>query len=320
MNILVTGGAGFIGNHLCEALIKSNIGRVICIDNFNDFYDPRIKENNIKYCLSSRMFKLYRADITSIEETEKIFRNEKIDRIFHLAARAGIRYSFKNPLLYEEVNVKGTINLLNLAVKYKIRNFTLASSSSVYGANKKIPFSEEDNVDNPLSPYAITKRSAELLCKIYSEMHGLNVTCFRFFTVYGPRGRPDMAPYKFTKQISQGQPIEMYGDGSSKRDYTYISDIINGLVNSLEKNFKFEIINLGNSKPVELRKLIALIEKNIGKKAKINKMQKQPGEVDVTYADIKKAKKLLGYQPKIEIEDGIAKFGQWFKQQPTLLA
>jgi len=316
MDILITGGAGFIGSHLCESLINSDlVSKVICIDDFNDFYDPKVKEKNIKACLSSKKFRLYKADITSLADIERIFKNEKIDKIFHLAARAGVRASLQNPMLYEEVNVKGTINLLSLALKYGVKNFTFASSSSVYGANKKMPFSEDDNVDNPISPYAITKRSAELMCKIYSRMYGLNVTCFRFFTVYGPRGRPDMAPYKFTKLISEGKPIDIYGDGSSKRDYTYISDIIEALMKSLEKDFRFEIINLGNSKPVELRRLIALIEKNLGRKARINKMKKQPGEVDVTYADITKAKKLLGYKPKTRIEEGIAKFVEWFKHQ-----
>ncbi len=315
MNIIVTGGAGFIGSHLCEALLNSDqVSKVICIDNFNNFYSPKIKENNVKTCLNSKKFKLYKADITSYQEIEKIFRNEKANKIFHLAARAGVRHSFLNPWLYEEVNVKGTLNLLELARKYDVKNFSFASSSSIYGGNTKIPLSEDDTADEPLSPYAITKRSAELLCKIYSEIHGLNVTCFRFFTVYGPRGRPDMAPYKFTKLISEGKAIDMYGDGSSKRDYTYITDIIDGLMNSLDKNFRFEIINLGNSKPIALKRLISVIERKIDKRAKINRIRKQIGEINVTYADIRKAGKLLGYKPKINIDKGIEKLVEWFKQ------
>ena len=313
MNILVTGGAGFIGSHVCDKLLESCYS-IICIDDFNNYYNPQIKENNIKKCLKNPNFKLYRLDIRNFEKLENIFKENKIDKIVHLAARAGVRASLENPELYFDVNVNGTKNLLELAVKYKIKNFIFASSSSVYGVNKKIPFSEDDNVDNQISPYAKSKRKTELLCKQYHEKNNLSITCLRFFTVYGPRGRPDMAPYKFTKLISNNEEIKMYGDGTSKRDYTYILDITDGIISALDKDFAFEIINLGDSNTVELKHFIRLIEENVGRKAKIKQLPMQKGDVPVTYADISKAKRLLGYEPKVKIEEGMKRFVEWYKK------
>ena len=314
MNILVTGGAGFIGSHICDALLDRG-DCVVCVDNFDSYYDPAIKEKNIKQCLLNSNFELYKVDVRDFEKLGKIFEKEKIDKIVHLAAKAGVRASFENQKEYFDVNVNGTKNLLELAVRHKIKNFVFGSSSSVYGVNKKVPFSEDDKADNQISPYAESKRKAELLCKDFHDKNHLNVTCLRFFTVYGPRGRPDMAPYKFTKIISDGKEIEMYGDGTTKRDYTYIKDIINGVVSALDKDFGFEIINLGDSNTVELTYFIKLIEKNVGKKAKIKKMPMQKGDVPVTYADITKARRLLGYEPKVKIEEGIKLFVDWFKRQ-----
>ncbi|MBI4439876.1 GDP-mannose 4,6-dehydratase [Candidatus Woesearchaeota archaeon] len=311
MEILVTGGAGFIGSHVCEALINRGES-VICFDNFNDFYDPAAKERNIKE-MHGGLF-LYRGDICHKEKLEKVFQKHKFSKIVHLAARAGVRPSFSNSRLYHDVNVAGTKNLLELAVKYKVPHFIFGSSSSVYGNSKRIPFSEEDNDLVQISPYAATKREAELLCQQYSEKHGLKATCLRFFTVYGPRGRPDMAIYSFTKKILGGEEIEIYGDGSSKRDYTFVSDITDGILEALSVEFDFEIINLGNSRPVELRYLISLIEKECGKKAKIIHAEKQKGDVEATYADLAKAKRLLGYQPQVPIEGGIKIFVKWFRE------
>ena len=314
MNILVTRGAGFIGSHVCETLLKRE-DKVICVDNFNDYYNPSIKENNIKSFLKNKNFKLYKIDILEKKELTKIFKKNKIDKIVHLAARAGVRPSLIDPQLYNEVNVTGTLNLLELAKEFKINNFVFGSSSSVYGINKKVPFSENDNLDNMISPYAISKRSAELHCKTYSKLYNLNITCLRFFTVYGPKGRPDMAVYKFTDSIKKCNYIEVYGNGNSERDYTYVDDIVKGILFALDKNLKFEIINLGNSNPVKLSYLIKLIEKNINKKAKIKRLKDQEGDVPITYADISKAKRLLNWKPEIKIEEGIKLFVDWYKDE-----
>ncbi|MDO8740503.1 MAG: SDR family NAD(P)-dependent oxidoreductase [Candidatus Woesearchaeota archaeon] len=312
MAIFITGGAGFIGSHLCERLLKEG-KEVIAVDDFNDFYDPEKKKKNIEDCAKNKKFKIYKADIRDKEEIKKIFEKNKINVIVHLAARAGVRPSMENPLLYIDVNVNGTLAMLELAKKFNIKKFIFASSSSVYGSNDKIPFSEDDPINNPLSPYAITKIAGEQLCRIYSKLHSINMVCLRFFTVYGPRGRPDMAPYKFTNLIMQGKEIEVYGNGSSKRDYTFVSDIIDGIATAVEKELKFEVINLGDSNPVELKYLISLIEKNTGKKAKIKFMPEQKGDVPITYADVSKAKRLLGYKPKVKIEEGVKRLVEWYK-------
>lgn len=313
MNLLVTGGAGFIGSHLCEALLQKG-HFVICLDNFNSYYDPKIKERNIKKCLENSNFTLLRKDVTKAEGLEEVFQHNKIDQIVHLAAAVGVRDSIQRPLYFEEVNVKGTLNILEMCRKHNVKKLVFASSSSVYGENKKTPFSESDPVDNIISPYAATKRACEILCKTYSSLYGIKITCLRFFTVYGPRGRPEMAPYKFTNLIDEGREIPMFGDGNSRRDYTFIDDIISGVMAAVEKNFDFEIINLGDSSPVELKDLISAIEHATGKKARINKMPMQQGDVSVTFADISKANRLLGYSPKVSLKEGIGKFFKWYKK------
>ena len=310
--ILVTGGAGFIGSYVCDRLLERGYG-VICIDNLNLYYSSERKIKNIEHNFGNINFKFFVMDIKNKDNIEQIFQKNKIHKIIHLAARAGVRPSIEKPLLYGDTNVGGTLNLLELARKYNVKNFVFASSSSVYGKNKKIPFSEEDNVDFPISPYAASKKACELFCYTYSHLYGLNVTCLRFFTVYGPRGRPDMAPFLFTKLISEGKSIKMFGDGNTKRDYTYISDVVDGIISALNKNLRFEIINLGNNKPVSLKEFISIIEKVLGKKAKIKKEKIPEGDVPLTFADIEKAKKLLDYNPKVSIEEGMKKFIEWYK-------
>ncbi len=314
MNIVVTGGAGFIGSNLCERLISLGL-KIICIDSFDDFYDPVIKEDNISEIADSKCFKLYRSDITSLGQMEKIFSKNNIDMVIHLAARAGVRPSIQSPLLYGRINILGTMNLLECCKIYNITKFIFASSSSVYGGNKKLPFSEEDNVDYPISPYAATKKAGELICYTYYDLYKISIYCFRFFTVYGPRQRPEMAIHKFTRQILKGEEIEIYGDGSSSRDYTYIDDVISGITKSLNTVKGFEIINLGNSKTVKLLDLIKLIETATGEKASLKFIGSQPGDVFSTYADIRKAGKMLKYFPETDIEEGLIKFVKWYKEK-----
>ena len=314
MNILVTGGAGFIGSHICEKLLAHDF-RVICLDNFNDFYDPLIKERNIHGLLARNGFSLCREDITDKKKLHETFRKHKIDLVIHLAARAGVRPSINDAALYEEVNVGGTINLLDCCREYGIKKFIFASSSSVYGGNKKIPFSEDDNVDCPVSPYAATKKAGELICHTYNHLFGISIFCYRFFTVYGPRQRPEMAIHKFTSAIMEGCPVEVYGDGSSSRDYTYIDDIIDVVVNNLDSIKGYEIFNLGNSRPVKLLDLIGMLEHATGKKATIEFTELREGDVEITFADTLKADKMLKYNPKISIEEGLQKFVSWYKSQ-----
>ncbi len=312
MKILVTGGAGFIGSHLVERLLEQ--GReVVCLDDFNDTYDPAIKRKNISSVIDNPLFTLVEGDIRNKNLLQEICREHQFGTIVHLAARAGVRESMKDPLLYEEVNCLGTLNLLELARHRGIRHFVFGSSSSIYGVNTKVPFSEEDRVDQPISPYAATKRSCELLCYSYHHFCGINITCLRFFTVYGPRQRPEMAIYRFTRRILHGEPIELYGDGTSRRDYTYVDDIMDGLLKAVDRPFPFEIFNLGESQTVELSGLIRLIEDATGKKAVIKQLPAQPGDTPITYADISKARAGLGYRPRVAIEEGIAKFVSWYR-------
>jgi UDP-glucuronate 4-epimerase len=312
--ILVTGGAGFIGSHLCERLLSEQ-NSVVCVDDLNDFYSPKIKEKNLGELRKDKKFKFYKEDILDAGAMDEIIRDEEIDTIIHLAARAGVRPSLQQPALYAKVNVEGTVNLLEAARKNNIKNFIFGSSSSVYGINSKVPYTEKDPVEQPISPYAATKRAGELICFTYNHLYGMNISSLRFFTVYGPRQRPEMAIHKFTQLIDEGKEIEVYGDGTTKRDYTYITDIIDGITATMKKNRGNNIYNLGNSSTVELNQLIKLIEDELGKKAKIRKMPNQPGDVPITYADIMKSKKMLDYQPKVRIEDGIRRFTEWFKQQ-----
>ncbi len=310
--ILVTGGAGFIGSHVCDKLLVDG-NHVVCVDNLNEYYSSEIKKENIAHNIGNKRFTFYKVDITNYGKMRSIFEKHRFDVVIHLAARAGVRPSLVNPHIYQEVNVKGTLNLLELSKRFNVQNFVFGSSSSVYGVNRKIPFLESDDVSNQVSPYAVTKRAGELFCNNYHKLYGMNITCLRFFTVFGPRGRPDMAPYKFTHSIYNGLPVDMYGDGTSARDYTYVGDIVEGIIYAAKKPLGFEIINLGNSKPIQLKNFISVIESVVGKKALINRKEMPPGDVPITYADISKAKRLIGYNPKMGFEEGMRKFFEWYK-------
>jgi len=310
--VLITGAAGFIGSHLCERLLGEDLV-VIGIDNFDDFYDPKIKHRNISTCLKNKNFRLIEADIRDRTAMEKAV--EGIEIIVHLAAKAGVRPSIAQPLLYSDVNINGTMVLLEAANKHKVGKFVFASSSSVYGNNKKVPFSEDDNVDFPISPYAATKKACELICHTYHHLYGIDLTCLRFFTVYGPRQRPDLAIHKFSKLIEQDKPIPVYGDGSMMRDFTYIDDIIEGIIAAMNKCKGFNIYNLGESQPVTVNDLISAIEKALDKIAIREYLPLQPGDVNRTFADITKACNELGFNPSTPIPDGLAKFATWLRQE-----
>ena len=315
-NILVTGGAGFIGSHLVETLLAEEIWQVVVVDNFNDFYSPEIKRANVSAFLDNPRFTLYETDICEGERLNKIFAENRFDAIVHLAARAGVRPSLENAKLYNETNIGGTLNLLEAARAFEVKQFVFGSSSSVYGINSKIPFSEDDRIHQPISPYAATKAAGELLCYTFAHLYDIRCICLRFFTVYGARQRPDLAIHKFSKLIRAEKPIPVFGDGMTRRDYTYIDDIIQGVRAAIEYDRSgYEIFNLGESETVELKYLIELLEKNLGKKAVIDRKPMQPGDVPVTFADISKARELLGYNPQTKIEDGIAKFTEWFLRQ-----
>ena len=313
-NVLVTGGAGFIGSHLVDRLLGTNVEQITVVDDFNNFYAPEIKHENIREHLKDPRYKLAEADIRDRAAIEGVFNQTRFDCIVHLAARAGVRPSLKDPQLYTETNINGTLNLLELARHHGIRQFVFGSSSSVYGINAKVPFSEDDPIRQPISPYAATKAAGELLCHTYSHLYGLRCICLRFFTVYGPRQRPDLAIHKFAKLISEGKPIPVFGDGTSRRDYTYIDDIIDGVVAAIDYDQSpYEVINLGESRTVELIELIALLEKELGTKATIDRQPPQPGDVPQTFADITKARALLGYNPQTQIEPGLHRFVEWFR-------
>lgn len=312
MKILITGGAGFIGSCLAKALLDRK-DRVILVDNFNDYYDPKLKKDRVKKILGGYKFQLYKKDIRDFKALEKILKKEKPDKIVHLAAMAGVRNSLLDPFTYEEVNIKGTMNLLELSVKYKIKNFLYASSSSVYGNNKKVPFSESDPVDTPISPYAATKKATELIAHVYHHIYGLKTTGLRFFTVYGPWGRPDMALFLFTKSILEGKPIKVNNHGKMSRNFTYIDDIVSGTITALDADLGYEIMNIGGDKEETLLRFIEVIEKNIGKKAKKKMMPLPAGDVPCTVADIRKLKK-LGWKPTTRIEKGIKNFVEWYKE------
>jgi len=314
MVILVTGGGGFIGSHLCGRLIREG-HRVVCLDNFDDFYNPEIKRRNIQEAIGEEQFELIEGDIRDIELIERIFREHSLDIVAHLAARAGVRPSIDYPKLYEEVNVQGTINLLEACREFGIKSFVFASSSSVYGGNSKVPFSEEDRVETPISPYSATKRAGELLCYTYHRLFDINITCLRYFTVYGPRQRPEMAIHKFTRLIDGNERVPMYGDGQSMRDYTYIDDIIDGTLEAISRNQGYEIYNLGEFHTTRLIDLIRMLEGTLGKKAIIETLPEQKGDMPITYANIKKARKMLNYAPRVSMEEGIGRFVEWYRQQ-----
>jgi UDP-glucuronate 4-epimerase len=313
MNFLVTGGAGFIGSHVCERLLRDG-HRVWAFDDLNDFYDPQIKRQNLRETQSlARPFEFIPGDITDASALGELFSSVKFDQIIHLAARAGVRPSLEQPALYQRVNVEGTVNLLEAARKSGVKKITLASSSSVYGVNAKVPFCESDPIFSAISPYAASKLACEALGHVYHHIYKMDVAMLRFFTVYGPRQRPDLAIHKFTKLIDAGRPIPVFGDGHTARDHTHISDIVEGVMACTRQEFGFEIFNLGESETVKLSRLIGLIEAALGKKAVIDRQPMQPGDVPITFANISKARARLGYQPRVKIEQGIKLFAEWYK-------
>jgi UDP-glucuronate 4-epimerase len=315
-NILVTGGAGFIGSHLVDRLLKDHAGRVTVVDNFDDFYDPAIKRANIAAHTSRDDFESIEADICDSRAMNDLFARARFECVVHLAARAGVRASLANPLAYQETNVRATFSLLEAARATNVSQFVFGSSSSVYGINSKLPFSEDDPVSNPISPYAVTKIAAEAACCAYSHLYDLRVVCLRFFTAYGPRQRPDLAIHKLARMITERKPFPMFGDGTTRRDYTYIDDIISGVIAAMHYDrTQFEVINLGGSRSIELRRVIELLESALGERAILDHRPTQPGDVPVTYADIDKARLLLGYDPQTKIEAGIEKFIEWFEKE-----
>jgi UDP-glucuronate 4-epimerase len=315
VNILVTGGAGFIGSHLVDRFLATDDNIITVVDDFNDFYSPDIKRSNVATHLSNDRYTLVEADIRDRRALDQLFEKRQFDCLVHLAARAGVRPSLSEPGLYAETNINGTLNLLELARTTAVNQFVFGSSSSVYGINAKVPFSEDDPIRQPISPYAATKAAGELLCHTYSHLYGLRCVCLRFFTVYGARQRPDLAIHKFARLMTSGKPIPVFGDGSTRRDYTYIDDIISGVMAAVVYDgSNYEVFNLGESETVELRQLISILEKTLDCRAIIDQQPPQPGDVPQTFADITKARQLLGYNPKTNIEDGIKKFVEWFRQ------
>ena len=313
MNFLVTGGAGFIGSHVCERLL--GLGHAVWVlDDLNSFYDPQIKRQNIQEIRSlAKPFEFVQGDLSDVKAVNDLFDEVKFDQVIHLAARAGVRPSLEEPALYQRVNVEGTVNILEAARKSGCKKITIASSSSVYGVNAKLPFTESDSIFSAISPYAASKLACEALGHVYHHVYGMDVVMLRFFTVYGPRQRPDLAIHKFAKLISAGKSIPVFGDGSTARDYTYVTDTVDGIMACTQNQFGFEIFNLGESQTVKLSQLIELLEQSLGRKAIIDRKPNQPGDVPITYADISKARAGLGYNPQVKIEVGIPKFVKWFQ-------
>jgi UDP-glucuronate 4-epimerase len=338
MNFLVTGGAGFIGSHVCERLL--NDGHAVwAFDDLNNFYDPRFKRRNLKEiqtfaggCTAAAMhrrrgsaaatqlersFEFVHGDITNRAALDEIFSSVKFDQVIHLAARAGVQPSLREPALYQRVNVEGTVNVLEAARKNGVKKITIASSSSVYGLNSKVPFSERDPIFSAISPYAASKLACEALGHVWHHIYKMDVAMLRFFTVYGPRQRPDLAIYKFIKLMTAGKPIPVFGDGSAARDYTFITDTIDGIIACTKQEFGYEIFNLGESETVSLSRMIELLEAALGKKAVIDRQPLQPGDVPITFADISKARERLGYKPQVKFEEGVKLFVEWFKKSET---
>jgi UDP-glucuronate 4-epimerase len=316
MNFLVTGGAGFIGSHVCERLLRDG-HKVWIFDDLNDFYDPQFKQRNLREVQRGNACMFAGGDITNSAALHEIFSIVKFDQVIHLAARAGVRPSLEKPALYQRVNVEGTVNVLEAARMSGVRKIIIASSSSVYGLNSKVPFSESDPIFSAISPYAASKLACEALGHVYHHIYKMDVTMLRFFTVYGPRQRPDLAIYKFAKLISAGKPIPVFGDGSAARDYTFVSDTIDGIIACTQKEFGYEIFNLGESETISLSRMIELLESALGKKAIIDRQPLQAGDVPITFADISKAKEKLGYNPKVKFENGIKLFADWFRKSQT---
>lgn len=315
--ILITGGAGFIGSHCTRALLE-RYEFVVCLDNFNEFYDPQIKRKNIQEFVNNSNYQCVVGDIRDSQLVDKLFNEYKFDAVIHLAAMAGVRPSIENPLLYEDVNVKGFQVILETMRKHDVKKMVAASSSSVYGNNVKVPFCETDNVDFAISPYAATKKSNEVMAHVYHSLFDLDVILLRFFTVYGPGQRPDLAIHKFTKMIDEGKAIPFFGDGTTRRDYTFIKDIVDGVMSSLdyvnEHEKCYEIINLGEATPIDLNTMVKTIENVLGKKATLNRLPMQPGDVNATFADIEKARRLLNYNPHTSFDDGIKAFIEWYRK------
>ena len=309
---LITGGAGFIGSHLTRRLLERG-DAVTVLDDFNDYYDPGRKRANVAPYLGRDGFRLVEGDIRDAARVDGLFREGRFDCVIHLAARAGVRPSLAEPILYEDVNCIGTLRLLEAARRHGPEVFVFGSSSSVYGINEKLPFSEEDPVDRPISPYATTKRAGELLCYNYHHLYGLKTSCLRFFTVYGPAQRPEMAIHKFTRLLARGEPIPIYGDGSSRRDYTYVDDIIDGVVAALDAEFGFEVLNLGGADTTSLADLVRWIAAELDVEPGMQYLADQPGDVPITYADVAKARRLIGYEPRVPMREGLARFVEWYR-------
>ena len=312
MRVLITGGAGFIAYHVAAMLQDEHLD-VTLLDNFNSFYDPALKWRNVRDLEARGPVRLYELDILDTHALRAAFAEMHPQAVVHLAAWAGVRPSLERPELYSSVNVTGTVNVLELSREFGVGCFVFGSSSSVYGACEHVPFCEEDSVCHPASPYAATKRAAELLCYTYAHNYGMNISCLRFFTVYGPRQRPEMAIHKFARLIRDGNEVPVYGDGESRRDYTYVDDIVSGVLAALRVNPRFEIINLGEARTTTLLELVSLLEKELGEKARCRFLHDQPGDVPITYADIGKARRILGYQPTVSMEEGIRRFVAWFR-------
>ncbi|KAB2963218.1 MAG: NAD-dependent epimerase/dehydratase family protein [Thermoanaerobaculia bacterium] len=313
-HILVTGGAGFIGSHVTRRLLGRG-ERITCLDDFNDFYDPALKRANAATFAGRDDWQLVEGDIRDAALVERLFATGRFDAVIHLAARAGVRPSLAEPILYEDVNCIGTLRLLEAARRHGPANFVFASSSSVYGINEKVPFAETDPVDLPISPYATTKRAGELLCFNYSHLYDLRTSCLRFFTVYGPSQRPEMAIAKFTDLLARGRSVPLYGTGQTRRDYTFIDDIVDGVVAALDLAPRFEIFNLGGSQTTALIDLVHAIAAELGVEAKIEMLPEQPGDVPITFADVAKAGRLLGYAPKVPIREGLARYVAWYRDR-----
>jgi len=308
--VLVTGGAGFIGSHLSERLLAAGC-RLAILDDLNDYYDPALKRDNLEAVRRRGEFEFVHGDICDAPLVESLMARFSPEAVIHLAARAGVRPSIDQPVLYQRVNVEGTAVLLEAARRHGVQRFVFASSSSVYGAASRVPFSEDDPVRAPISPYAASKIAGEALCHVYSHLYGMSAICLRFFTVYGPRQRPDLAIRKFAESIAAGRPIPVFGDGSTGRDYTYIDDIVAGILAALGHDAHFDVFNLGNSSPVLLRDMIAAIERVLGRKAVIDRQPLQPGDVPITFADISKARRVLGWAPQTPLETGIRRMAEW---------
>ena len=311
MRVLITGGAGFIGYHLAAALIGRG-DTVGLLDNFNEYYDPEIKRRNARDLEALGGATTHTVDILDKEGLRRVFEKDRPEAVVHLAAWAGVRPSLEKPALYTDVNVTGTVNMLETAKEFSTGCFIFGSSSSVYGGSGRVPFTEDDPVARPISPYAATKRAGELLCHAYAHNFDMRITCLRFFTVYGPRQRPDLAIHKFARLMAEDREIPFFGDGDSRRDYTYVDDIVSGILAAMEKNFQFEIFNLGESQTISLTELVANLEEALGKKARLMRLPEQTGDMKVTYADISRARKMLGYNPQTSFRDGIRLFADWF--------